>query len=152
MNDLNNLSVGCVVIRDNRILLVRHTYGNAKKKLLIPGGFLKENELPNEAAERELMEETNIVAKTKELMAVRFDRSCWYSIFLMDYVSGEPKSDNDENSEAIFMDIKEALQRDDITEITKYVINMYLESNGLEFYPEYTKHKGENYLLFGGKR
>lgn len=54
MNDNYCFSVGCIVRRKTQVLLVRHTYGSAKEKLLIPGGFCHENELPEEAAVREV--------------------------------------------------------------------------------------------------
>lgn len=61
MRDNYNFSVGCIVRKKNRILLVRHTYGGAKGKLLIPGGFCHENELPEETAVREVYEEGQFV-------------------------------------------------------------------------------------------
>ena len=63
MIDNYNFSVGCIVRKENQVLLVRHTYGGAKGKLLIPGGFCHKNELPEEAAIREVFEETSIVAE-----------------------------------------------------------------------------------------
>ena len=41
---------------DGKILFVRHTYGAAKDKILIPGGYVKEKELPTKAVEREFYE------------------------------------------------------------------------------------------------
>ncbi len=55
MDDNYNFSVGCIVRKENKVLLVRHTYGGANGKLLIPGGFCHENELPEEAAVREFL-------------------------------------------------------------------------------------------------
>ena len=52
MNDNYSFSVGCMVRKKNQVLLVRHTYGNAKGKLLIPGGFCHENELGKIAGRR----------------------------------------------------------------------------------------------------
>lgn len=40
---------------DGKVLLVRHTYGAAKDRILLPGGFVHENELPTSAAEREIL-------------------------------------------------------------------------------------------------
>ena len=39
---------------NGKILLVRHTYGAAKDRILLPGGYVAENELPTVAAEREI--------------------------------------------------------------------------------------------------
>ena len=35
MIDNYNFSVGCIVRKENQVLLVRHTYGGAKGKLLV---------------------------------------------------------------------------------------------------------------------
>ena len=39
-------SVAAIVERDGKVLLVRHTYGAGKGRLIIPGGYLKDNETP----------------------------------------------------------------------------------------------------------
>ena len=50
--DNHGKAVGCVVIRGEQVLLVRHTYGSAKGKLLIPGGYVQVAEMPEDAAMR----------------------------------------------------------------------------------------------------
>lgn len=47
-------------------------------------------------------------------------------VFLAEYVSGEPKSDNRENSEALFMDCGELLQRPDATDTVKTLLRLAL--------------------------
>ena len=54
--DNYSLSVGVIVIKDSKVLLVKHNYGSANGKYLNPGGFLKDGELPEEAAVREVFE------------------------------------------------------------------------------------------------
>ena len=71
MPDQYLYSVGCLVRKENQVLLVRHTYGGAAGKLLIPGGFCNQNELPEEAAEREVLEETGVTAKAGRLLGLR---------------------------------------------------------------------------------
>lgn len=150
MNDNYHFSIGCIVRKENQILLVRHTYGGAKGKLLIPGGFCQENELPEEAAVREVFEETSIRAEVRRMAAIRCERHTWYMLLEMDYTDGVPTSDGDENSEALFCDISEALTRSDCTEITKVVLRKTLLDSADYFYPDmdYKKHKGDNYSLY----
>lgn len=149
-NDKYCFSVGCIVKRKNQVLLVRHTYGGAKGKLLIPGGFCQENELPEEAAVREVLEETSITAKVRCMSGIRCDRKTWYMLLEMDYVDGIPASDMHENSEAFFCDIAQALSRSDCTEMTKTALGKILSGSGNYLHSDiaYKKHKGENYTLY----
>ena len=41
-------SVTGVAIKDNKVLLARHTYGGGKGKLIIPGGYVNKGETPQE--------------------------------------------------------------------------------------------------------
>lgn len=132
-------SVSGIVIKDNKVLLVRQNYGSAKGLLIIPGGYLNEGEMPEEALRREIYEETAIVSEPKSLVAIRYNRKNWWAIFLADYISGIPKSDNHENTEAIFLDIEAALLRDDLTYTTKEILAQYKEGmvmNKLDFSPK----------------
>ncbi len=89
-----------------------------------PSGFVKHGELPYEALKREVMEETGVAIEPKGLLAVRCSQKDWWLVFLADYVSGTPRSDNKENSEALFMPCDEALARPDITDATKTLIGL----------------------------
>lgn len=129
MNDNYCFSVGCIVRRKKQVLLVRHTYGSAKGKLLIPGGFCHENELPEEAAVREVFEETSITAEVKRMLGIRCDRKTWYLLFEMDYMDGIPTSDMNENSEVLFCEISDALTRNDCTEMTKVSLRKILDDS-----------------------
>ncbi len=150
MNDNYNFSVGCIVRKENKVLLVRHTYGGANGKLLIPGGFCHENELPEEAAVREVFEETHITAEVKRMVGIRCDRKTWYLLLEMDYIDGVPTSDMCENSEVLFCEIPEALTRSDCTEMTKVSLRKILDNSAdyLRSDMEYKAHKGDNYTLY----
>ena len=58
-------SVTAVVIKDNKVLLARHTYGGGKGMLIIPGGYVEKGETPQDAVIREFKEETNITIQPK---------------------------------------------------------------------------------------
>lgn len=133
MVDSKVLSVSGVVIRENKVLLIRHNYGRAKGKMVLPGGYLKEGEMPINAVKREVLEETNVQCDVNKLVAMRFTEINWWAIFSMEYKSGEPKLDQCENSEAIFIDIEEALNNKNTTEISKYAIKMAINNKGKDF-------------------
>ena len=46
-------SVAGVCIKDGKVLLARHTYGSGNGRLIIPGGYVKYGEVPEEALIRE---------------------------------------------------------------------------------------------------
>lgn len=68
----------------------------------------------------------------------------------MDYVDGIPTSDKNENSEALFFEISDALTRNDCTEITKVSLRKILDDSTDYFYSdiEYKIHKGAGYTLY----
>jgi len=133
MNEMNRkVSGSCIVFKDNKVLLVRHTYGPACGKYLIPGGFSEYGELPAITAKREVFEETKVVIDVNELVAVRFTTEEVWCIFNASYISGEPTSDLMENDSAIFMDIETAIQSDVVVETTRVLIkSLYQKQKSL---------------------
>ena len=150
MSDNYSLSVGCIVCKSEEVLLVRHTYGGAAGKLLIPGGYCNFGELPEEAAEREVLEEAGVKAKTNAMLGIRCNRNTWYALMVMDYVEGEPQSDGNENSEAVFMNMSEALEREDVTHMTKVALKAMRSSNKKLLYSdeEYKAARGTDFTLY----
>lgn len=125
-------SVTGIVIREGKVLLARHTYGGGKGLLIVPGGYMEYGEMPQEAVKRELLEETGVTVEPKKLLAMRFGKKDWYAAFLAEYISGVAVSDGDENSEVIWLDIDEALIREDVPGLTKQLIRCALKGGGLE--------------------
>ena len=115
-------SVTGIVIKDGKVLLARHTYGAGKNMLVVPGGYVDFGEAPEDAVKREYLEETKIVVEPKEIIGIRFNMHDWYVAFRAEYVSGEAVSDADENSEVIWLDVDEALSREDVANLTKELI------------------------------
>lgn len=121
-------SVAGIVLKNDQVLLARHTYGGGKGKLIIPGGYVKWGETPQDAVKREIMEETGIEAEPLNIAGIRFNQKDWYVIFTARYIGGEARSDHEENSEVVWMDIREALEREDVPELTKKVLSGALNS------------------------
>ena len=136
-------SVTGVVIKGNKVLLARHTYGGGKGLLIVPGGYVNVDETPQDALVREYMEETKVTVKPLDVIGIRFNMHDWYIAFRAEYVSGEATSDHDENSEVLWLDVEEALTREDVPELTKKLIESAMKKEeGLhkEEYNGSTKH------------
>lgn len=129
MENNRKLSASCVVIEDDKVLLVKHTYGAAKGKYLIPGGFSEDGEMPQITAEREVLEETGITVKANDLVAVRFTPQEVWCIFSATYINGVPTSDEGENDDAVFMPLNEVFTSGYVVETTKEIIKSVLDVN-----------------------
>lgn len=127
MENNRKLSASCVVICEDKVLLVKHTYGAAAGKYLIPGGFSEDGEMPQVTAEREVLEETGVTVKVNDLIAVRFTCQEVWTIFTAAYVKGEPISDHCENEEALFMPIDELLVSENVVDTTKELVKSVLD-------------------------
>lgn len=115
-------SVAGVVIRDGKVLLARHTYGRGSGMLIIPGGYVDYGETPQNALKREFLEETGIIVEPRAIVGIRFNMHDWYVVFRADYVSGEARSDGEENSEVLWIDVSEAMEREDVPFLTKELL------------------------------
>lgn len=140
-----------IVEADGKVLLVRHTYGTAKDRLLLPGGYVKEKEIPTKAIEREIFEETSVSCKVNSLYSMQFKSEQWCAVFKMDYVSGKAQSDGYENSEVLLLSIDEALSRNDLTNMSRAILKAYKENRiGLSKSDYIANSCTENdYAIFG---
>lgn len=150
MRDNYYFSVGCIVRKGEQVLLVRHSYGSAYGKLLIPGGYCHKDELPEDAAVREVLEETGVTANVSRMVGIRCEKKNWYMLLEMEYVEGTPSSDGRENSEALFCEISEVFTRSDCTEITKTALRKVMDESAgcLQSDHVYKKHKDGKCTLY----
>lgn len=137
---------------DGKILFVRHTYGQAKDRILIPGGYVKEGELPSDAVSREFFEETQVKAEAASVFAIQFRYEQWCVVFMMKYISGEPLSDGYENSEVLLLSPEEAIRRTDITNMSRAILKAYINNRDAVLdkgdYSSISLNAGE-YEIFG---
>ena len=66
-----SIGAGTIVMHEERVLLVRNTYGLTKGRYLLPAGRVNPGELPDHAAVRETFEETNLHVEIEGLLGVR---------------------------------------------------------------------------------
>lgn len=145
-------SVSGVLIKDGKVLLARHTYGAGKGKLIIPGGYINNCESPEQAIVREYMEETGVQVSPERIIGIRFNNHDWYVCFEVSYVDGTPRPDHDENSEVIWVDIAEALEREDVPGLSKSLIRVAIDGGyGLSQTEYISREKDKPYSLYTAK-
>jgi len=104
-----------IVLRGDEALVVKKTYGGLKDKWSFPAGFVEPGETVDQAAVREVLEETGVTATVRQVAAIRSgvirgEISDNMVVFVMDYVSGEPRPQEGEISEAVFLPIARLIE------------------------------------------
>jgi 8-oxo-dGTP diphosphatase len=104
------VGVGGVVLIDGRVVLIRRGKEPLRGRWVIPGGTVELGETLQEALVREMLEETGIVVRPREVVLV-FDRiqrdgpSVEYHYVIIDYacdyVSGELRAGSDADEVAL---------------------------------------------------
>ncbi|MFW9851685.1 MAG: NUDIX domain-containing protein [Candidatus Thorarchaeota archaeon] len=142
-HSLHKIGVGGLCIYGNCILFVKHIYGISKGKWTLPGGFLEMGETLTQSIEREVLEETGVNTRAKEMFVTRYMVnekigkgliSDLYIVFTLEYINGEPKADMTEISDAQFIPIAE-LDKHDISELSKYIVSMNLDKSKFNLLP-----------------
>lgn len=72
----------------------------------------------------------------------------WYIAFKAKYISGTPKSDHDENSEVIWVDAEEALNRTDVPDLTKKLIQSAISGKEGLKHTEYNSNSNPPFSLY----
>lgn len=124
-----SVGVGALVMKDEKLLLVRRMHNPGKGKWTNPGGFIEQHETIESTVVREVLEETGVNVRVNRIIGLGDKPGKvhdTYITFLMDYVSGEPKADRIEVDEAGFYSFEEMKQLDvaDFTwKLAQLVIN-----------------------------
>jgi ADP-ribose pyrophosphatase YjhB (NUDIX family) len=127
-------SSGGLIVKDNKVLLVKITYGANKDYWMLPGGLVEEGETFEEAAIREVKEETGICARPIRLIGVRTGikqlhneiEHGIYFVFEMELVSGELIADGSEISEVEYRSLANVLVDSKVVSLSQEIIRSYI--------------------------
>lgn len=149
------VGVGAFLVRDDRLLVVKRTYGAIKGLWSIPSGYVEPRESVLMTLEREVREETGIVGRAGSLLGMRNrvtqEVNDTFLIFRMDYVSGTPRPDAEEVSAAAFVPMDELMRSPESAPFTRAAIERFLRADGMHldsYAPSTPLKPGEYYLLF----
>lgn len=115
MNKLVREAVRCYLIKDNKVVATKYKKGSKKEGYYdIPGGKIEEGETPEEAAIREMKEETGLKVKSLKLkgkMLIEYPNKKFdLVVFISHECQGEPQEFEENTSE--WIDIDELLQKE----------------------------------------
>lgn len=108
-------AVRCFLVKDSKVVVIKYKSGNIKEGYYdIPGGKIDKGETPEEAAIREMKEETGIKVKklkSKGKMIIEYPKRIFnLTIFFSDECEGELQEFEENTSE--WIDIEELLKKE----------------------------------------
>lgn len=128
-------SIGCggVVIRDNKALLIQRGINPNRGAWQIPGGYVEADEEILSAVEREVLEESGVVARVTDVVGVRHavtaSNANIYVVFRLDPLSGEPRFDGDETIGAGYFSLEEITNMEGVQGFSMWSIKRALETS-----------------------
>jgi ADP-ribose pyrophosphatase YjhB (NUDIX family) len=125
-----SVGVGALILRDDKVLLVRRAQDPGKGYWTNPGGYIEQHEPIEETVVREVLEETGVRAKVKGIVAFRDQPRAIHNVYIafaMEYIDGEPKADMFEVDDAGFFTYEE-LQTMNVAGFTKWLLDIAFQS------------------------
>ena len=121
-----------IIIKDNKVLMVKGSRGYSKGEWDLPGGFINFGEDPEQSLVREVNEETGLDISVKELVhlsanmvAGRYFIAFIYLCFL---TGGELKLETSEISAAEWVTLDQAIERIQKKEFLRKALEVYKKS------------------------
>jgi len=149
------VGVGGFLVRDGRLLVVKKTYGPWAGLWTIPSGYVEPGESIAGTIEREVEEEAGVVGRAEAIVAVRNLVSArvndTFLVFTMSHVTGEPKPDGTEVSDAAFLPLSELAASVEAAPFTKAMIAKVPGTGGFRrdaYAPPKSVLDHEAYLLY----
>ncbi|RKP53004.1 NUDIX domain-containing protein [Cohnella endophytica] len=123
-----SIGVGALVMKDERVLLVRRAQEPGKGYWTNPGGYIEQLEPIEETVRREVLEECGVEARVRSVVALRDQPRGVHNVYVafsMDYMSGEPTPDNVEVDAAGFYRLEE-MREMNVAPFTKWLVDVAL--------------------------
>ncbi|WP_337104346.1 NUDIX hydrolase [Paenibacillus sp. YIM B09110] len=121
-----SIGVGALVMKEDKLLLVRRAQEPGKGYWTNPGGYIEQLEPIEETIRREVQEECGVEAAVKSVVALRDQPRGIHNIYIafdMDYVSGEPTPDGVEVDAAGFFSLQE-METMNVAGFTRWLVDV----------------------------
>lgn len=153
MNKIIRKAVKCLVIENGKIIITKYLQGKKAEYYDIPGGKIEIGETPEEAAIREMKEETGIDVSNlikKGIFEVDYsDRKFFFEVFIAKKYNGTPK--NFEKNISKWINIEELLKKEKILSnilMLDKTFNKALYNENYNFHIKVKVDEQENILNF----
>jgi len=106
----SKLTVDGIILKDEKILLIKRKNPPFKDKWALPGGFIEYGEKTEDAVKREILEETGLKTEIIDILGVYSDpnrdpRGHTVTVVYMLNICGGLLKSGDDASEAVFFDV-----------------------------------------------
>jgi len=129
------IGVGGIVVQENKVLLVKLTYGH--KGWILPGGYVKSTETITKAVTREVHEETGLEVEPTQIVSVRSrvnqGKCDIYVAFFVKVLGGQLEADHKEISDLRYFTVDEMEARDDVPKLNTWIARRALDKNAPRF-------------------
>ncbi|WP_375140470.1 NUDIX domain-containing protein [Cohnella herbarum] len=130
-----SIGVGALVVKEDKVLLVRRAQEPGKGYWTNPGGYIEQLEPIEETIRREVLEESGIEATVRSVVALRDQPRNIHNLYVafsMEYVGGQPTPDGVEVDAAGFYSLQE-METMNVAPFTKWLVDVALrgKSEGL---------------------
>ncbi|HHH19495.1 MAG TPA: NUDIX domain-containing protein [Campylobacterales bacterium] len=154
----HTIGVGAVVINDNNeLLMVRDRIHTSSSLYKLPGGMLEHADEFAQTVEREVYEETGIIATLDKAVGFlnshpfMYNKSNIYAIFQLTAQTHEINViDTYEIEKALWMNIDEFFAHPEMSEFQKRIVRFALENQGMQLieFEQDLKRKGQKHIEF----
>jgi ADP-ribose pyrophosphatase YjhB (NUDIX family) len=124
-----SIGVGALIMKGEKILLVRRSQDPGKGLWTNPGGYIEQYEPIEKSITREVFEETGIISRVNGIIALGdLPRTIHnvYLVFLMDYVEGHPQADKVEVDDAGFFSLND-MESMNVADLTRRLVRIAFE-------------------------
>jgi ADP-ribose pyrophosphatase YjhB (NUDIX family) len=131
-----SIGVGGLLLNEGRALVVQRGENPGQGRWTLPGGYVEEDETPDEAVAREFMEEVGLTVRVTELLSVRnsireADQNAYY-VFRVELTGPlEVVIDGHETVRAEFVSPAEFDVLGDVAPFTRWIIEHHADGAGL---------------------
>ncbi|GMA63919.1 NUDIX hydrolase [Alicyclobacillus fastidiosus] len=146
-----SIGVGALVVRENRILLVRRAQDPGRGVWTNPGGYTEQLESIHHTVEREVFEETGVTAKVDRVVALRDQPRQVHNLYVafsLRYEHGEPRADGVEVDDVGFFTVDE-MEGMNVAGLTRWLVEVSRTSDGHGLSLDHSKYvtSDQNWLF-----